>query len=185
MKFVSNLITPFNILFNVKKKIYDNNLKNSLNLNNYHTSLSSYLKKFFKSGLKLKFFNFFFKIFFILIYKLNCLKSENNINFLFNNLTYNFSFFFFYNFYRLKKSKTKRKKIKQKFMPKFILKNYYLKKINRHKIIFKLFILKLNSLEGPNYLKKLFKLCIDTFLDFKNSWLYFFRLNFFNFYLKK
>lgn len=76
-----------------------------------------------------------------------------------------------------------RKKLKQKFMPKFIVREFFLKKINRNKIIFKLFTLKLQNLEERIFSHKLFKLLLDLILNFKNSWLYLFKLNFFNFFL--
>lgn len=137
----------------------------------YLFTLKNFLKKIFKKGLKLKIFNFFFNNFFYL-FSLILKKSNSfslNINESLNFYSNNFTFFFFVNFWKLRKAKSMRKKLKQKLMPKFIVREFFLKKFNRNRIIFKLFALKLQNLEEKFFSHKLLKLLLDLFLNFKNS----------------
>lgn len=62
-----------------------------------------------------------------------------------------------------------RKKIKQKLLPKFITRKFFLKKINRNRIIFKFFALKLQNLEEKFFTQKIIKLLLDLFINFKKS----------------
>ena len=184
MKFVKifKIYTSFNFSNRIVCSLV-NNLKLKIN-NNTQFFFKYYLKKLLAKGLKLKFFNFFFKAFFIIIFQLNKISVTNNINNLFNNLTKHFTFFFFFYFWKLKKAKTKRKKLKQKLLPKFGLKDYYLNQKKRSKIIYKIFSLKLKNLENKTLTQKIIKLCLDTFLNLKLSWFYHFKINFFSYYLK-
>lgn len=153
-------------------------------------SINNFLLIFLKNGYKEKIFkwiNFICNLLYKLIYfkYVNCIYSNELIfNLSINNFHFNFNFLlswvfeiinfcFFYSITNIQNIFKKKQKIQISYKLHFFKKNF------KHKLLVKFFFFKSLSLNFNFFKIKLYFMLVDFILNYKNSWIYLFKVFFY------
>ena len=162
----------------------------------YQHFFKYYLNGFIKKGKKIFFFSLlnsiFFDFFFILResanyykipYELKSIQASGkkyfNLNYFLNWLVEDYRYLYFSNLWKPRKARTKRKKQKQKKQKKYNALKSLLNKNDRWRFFFRVLFLKILNINTKNLKVRLLKVFWDLAINYKKSWLYLFKIEFY------